>query len=92
MLVQKPMFVKEWIIDKAQDTAARYNCYIDTEKREDGMGTKVSKDGFVKVYVLELLSETEKAVQVRLDTGGVVGSNLGWKLWIPKSQMKAEWI
>ena len=77
--------VKEWIIDKAQETAGRYNCYIDYLRNEDGMA--LVEDGYLTVTVEEVIKETEKAVQVRLETGGVLGSVNGWKVWIPKSQI-----
>lgn len=77
--------VKEWVIDKAQQTARSYNCWIDYERTEDG--TAKREDGCIIVYVDEMISESEKAIQVRLRTGDVVGSVKGWKLWIPKSQI-----
>lgn len=79
--------VKEWIIDKAQETATRYNCFIDYTRRNETLGNPVREDGCVFVLADEVISETEKAIQVRLHTGDIVGSSNGWKLWIPKSQM-----
>lgn len=84
---RQSMKVKEWIIDKAQRTAADYNCWIDFERDEQGM--RKVENGYLTVIVDEVLAETEKAVQVRLQTGEVVGSYKGWKLWIPKSQISA---
>lgn len=81
----KELRVKEWIIDKAQSTATAYNCFIDCKKDENGMD--IVEDGFVTVFVEEMISESEKAIQVRLQTGAVVGSYKGWKLWVPKSQI-----
>lgn len=75
--------IKEWFYEKTQNVAQRYNTFIDTERDENGC-TKV-EDGFVTVHVLEILTESEKAIQVILDTGSVVGSVKGWKTWIPKS-------
>lgn len=83
---RQQIMVKEWIVDKAQETASRYNTYIDFARDENDM--RLVQDGFLTVTVEEVLKETEKAVQVRLSTGEVVGSCKGWKLWIPKSQMK----
>lgn len=77
--------VKEWIIDKAQETASRYNVYINFERNENGM--VLIEDGYMTVFVEEEIKETEKAIQVRLASGDVVGSVNGWKLWIPKSQI-----
>lgn len=80
--------VKAWVIDKAQDTARRYNTYIDyAERGEDH--TRLEVNGYIKVIVEERLGETEKAVKVRLRTGDIVGSVKGWTLWIPKSQIAA---
>lgn len=77
--------VKKWIIDRAQETAGRYNTYIDYARQEDGAA--LVEDGYITVLVREVLKETEKAVQVLLDTGDVVGSYKGWKVWVPKSQI-----
>lgn len=52
--------------------------------RVDGVLT-ADKDGYVEVIVREVLNETEKAIQVILDSGSVVGNVKGWKTWIPKS-------
>lgn len=46
---------------------------------------EISIDGYKLVRVQEVLKETEKAVQVVLSTGNVVGSIKGWRTWIPKS-------
>ncbi len=81
----KELKVKTWIIDKAKDQAARYNIFIDYSRREEN-GSRVEEDGCVYV-IAEQLSETEKAVRVRLSSGLVVGSSKGWELWIPKSQI-----
>lgn len=75
--------IKEWFYEKTQDTATRYNTFIDTDRDENGY-TKV-EDGFVTVFALEILAESEKAMQVLLGTGSVVGSVKGWRTWIPKS-------
>lgn len=77
--------VKEWVIDKAQETASRYNTYIDFARNEDG--TRKVENGFLTVNA-EILKETEKAINVKLTTGDVVGTTKGWTLWIPKSQME----
>lgn len=80
--------VKAWIIDKAQQTATGYNCFIDYTRRDE-IGAAVEEDGYNYVLVEEVLAETEKAIRVRLHTGWVVGSYKGWTLWIPKSQIAA---
>lgn len=79
--------VKEWVIDKAQDTAMRYNVWINFQHTEKGM--RKVEDGCLIVTVEEVLAETEKAVHVRLATGDIDGSFKGWKLWVPKSQIVA---
>ena len=75
--------VKEWFLDKISDTAKTYNVYIDYERNENG--TKKVENGYVTVLVDEAISESEKAIQVRLASGAVVGSVNGWKTWLPKS-------
>lgn len=84
----KELKVKEWVIDKAQDVAGGYDIWIDYARRRDDI-TKlpVVEDGYVYVKVLDVLKETEKAIQVHLASGEVVGSMNGWKMWIPKSQI-----
>ena len=84
---RKMIEVKEWFIDKAQDMARRYNTYIDVYNRDEN-GTVEAKDGYLTVQVLEVLKETEKAIQAVLSTGEIVGSVKGWKTWIPKSLIK----
>lgn len=76
--------VKEWFVDKASNTAKAYNCFIDLYDRDE-LGIAKVVDGYVKVFVDEVLGESEKAVQVVLRTGDIVGSVKGWKCWIPKS-------
>ena len=73
--MRKSIKIKEWFYDKQQATAGRYNCYIDKRDLEEG---------YVEVSA-EQLKESEKAIQVRLETGSVVGSFKGWTCWIPKS-------
>lgn len=79
--------VKAWVIDKAQETARNYNCFIDYARRDEKLGCRVEEDGYIYVIAEEVLKETEKAIQFKLRTGDVVGSGNGWKLWIPKSQI-----
>lgn len=83
----KELKVKEWVIDKAQQTATFYNCHIDYKRNENGFC--LVTDGYMTVYVEEIIAETEKAIHVRLATGAVIGSVKGWKVWIPKSQIAA---
>ena len=81
--------VKDWFIDKQQETATRYNCFIDIFSRDD-IGKTIAIDGYYIVSFEEILNETEKAVQVVLRTGDVIGSFKGWKTWIPKSLIKQD--
>lgn len=80
--------VKEWIIEKAQRTATKYNVFIDYTRRTDDIECKpLVEDGYVYVNIEEIIEETEKAIKVKLASGEVVGSCKGWTLWIPKSQI-----
>lgn len=79
------MKVKEWFVDKTQETAKRYNMWIDVDSRNELGMIVADENGYVKVMAQEVISETEKAVQVILSTGFVDGSAKGWKTWIPKS-------
>ena len=75
--------VKKWFYEKTNDTAKSYNTFIDYERDENSMMRVV--DDVVTLYAREILSETEKAVKVCLESGAVVGSCKGWTTWIPKS-------
>lgn len=75
--------IKEWFYDKTEQISVSYNCFIDKYDVEE------TDNGLVKVLVEEVLNESEKAVQVRLATGSVLGSYNGWKTWIPKSVIAA---
>lgn len=77
------MKIKEWFYDKTADVAKSYNTFIDFERNEDGM--RKVENGYMTVVVEEVLAESDKAIQVRLASGAVVGSYKGWKTWIPKS-------
>lgn len=52
---------------------------------EDARGKEPREERDMKAN--EIISESEKAIQVTLGSGNVVGSVKGWKLWIPKSQI-----
>ena len=73
--MRETMKIKEWFYDKQQEIAGGYNCYIDK---------KDSEEGYVEV-VAERIKESEKAIQVKLETGSILGSYKGWTCWIPKS-------
>lgn len=83
----KEMRIKKWFLDKTSETANKYNTYIDVTDASRDSKTRcitADADGFVEV-IAEVISESEKAIQVVLKTGEVVGSTKGWKTWIPKS-------
>ena len=75
--------IKEWFLNKTQETATRYNTFIDFERNEES--TMLVVDGYATVFGEEKIAESEKAIQVVLHTGDVLGSCKGWKTWIPKS-------
>lgn len=72
--------VKEWIFDKINDEAKRYNMMLVGEYK-DGMLDHT------KLRVDEVLQETEKAYKVALDAETVGGHAKSWTAWIPKSQI-----
>lgn len=78
--------VKAWVIEKAARTASEYNMFIDRYDRDED-GVLHAGNEWAEVMVEEILNESEKAIQVKLSTGNVVGSIKGYKLWIPKSQI-----
>ncbi|MBO7735964.1 MAG: hypothetical protein J6S67_25570 [Methanobrevibacter sp.] len=78
--------VKTWFIEREQEKATKYNLFIDIENRDEN-GFINHENEFQKV-IAEVISESEKAIQVILNTGSVVGSAKGWKTWIPKSVIK----
>ena len=81
---RKQLKVKEWIIDREQSKATGYNVFMDFE-RDDSTGTRKVTDGFLTVTVT-VISETEKAIRINIESGLVVGSSAGWITWVPKSQ------
>jgi hypothetical protein len=78
--------VKEWFFDKEQEKAEKYNVFMDFARNEDG--TQKIENGYIFAKVEEIMKESEKAIQVRVSTGEVVGSYKGWICWIPKSLIK----
>ena len=89
MNAENIMKVKSWVIEKAQNEAKRYNMWFnipDCGRDSEGMHVLTS-DGYDFIIVEEILSETEKAVKVRIATGWTDGSSKGWTTWIPKSQI-----
>ena len=84
------MKIKEWIYNKIQDEARMYNRFIDVAdaSRNEVGAITADEDGYIEVIVEEKIKETEKAFNVKLSTGEVDGSYMGWNCWIPKSQIK----
>nr|DAE61488.1 MAG TPA: hypothetical protein [Caudoviricetes sp.] len=78
--------IKEWFFDKEQEKAEKYNVFMDFARNEDG--TQKIENGYIFAKVEEIMKESEKAIQVRVSTGEVVGSYNGWICWIPKSLIK----
>lgn len=76
---------KDWFIEKLEKTSTKYNTWIDIFSRNEIGKTVTDENGYFTVCAEEIISETDKAVQVVLHTGDVVGSGKGWKTWIPKS-------
>ena len=83
---RKQLKIKEWIIDREQSKATRYNVFMDFE-RDDVTGIRKVADGFLTVTVT-VLSETDKAIRINIESGLVVGSSDGWNAWVPKSQIE----
>ena len=85
----KEIKIKEWFYDKMEAVSRNYNMFIDVTEasRVDGKIT-ANEDGYLEVIVEQTIKETEKAIQVVLSTGWVIGSTKGWKCWIPKSVIK----
>lgn len=81
------MTIKVWVIDKAQDVARKYDTYLNITSRDDNGVICEDKNGCYTVEVVEVVSETEKAMQIKVATGAVVGSYKGWTMWVPKSQI-----
>lgn len=80
--------IKEWFVNKEQDKASAYNMFFDIESRNENGEIAADENGFVEV-IAELISESEKAIKVKIETGAVLGSTKGWKTWIPKSLVVA---
>lgn len=78
--------IKEWFFDKEQDKVEHYDVFMDFERKEDGTAKVV--DGYVFAKIEEIIKETEKAIQVKISSGDVLGSYKGWTCWIPKSLIK----
>lgn len=86
------MKIKFWVWDKMNVEADRYGRGVDANSnREPGTTVKETQDenGFVEVYPIEVIKETEKAINVKL---AATAYNKGmsattWTAWIPKSQI-----
>ena len=77
--------VKEWFIKKTEQTSKRYDTWIDVYSRDENEKVTADENGYITVLAEKVIAESEKAVQLVLHTGDIVGSGKGWKTWIPKS-------
>nr|DAH67889.1 MAG TPA: hypothetical protein [Caudoviricetes sp.] len=78
--------VKEWFFNKEQEKAGRYNVFMDFKRTEAGIAEIV--DDYIFLKIEKVIKETEKAIQVKISSGDVIGSYKGWTCWIPKSLTK----
>lgn len=86
----KSIRIKEWIANKINEEAHGYNIAINIDNiREWGTTARVDENGFMEVYVEEKLSETEKAIKVKLEATKLDKdmTETTWTTWIPKSQI-----
>ena len=81
------MTVKRWIADKAQTEAKRYNYFFNVEY-VNGFYADIENDT-VTLESVEIIKETEKAVQVAIGCGAIDGKVETWNAWLPKSQIVA---
>lgn len=79
------MTVKRWIADKAQEEAKRYNLFFNVEYA-NGYYADTENDT-VTFSDVEILKETEKAIQVSIACGNADGKVGTYKAWMPKSQI-----
>ena len=80
-MAEQRFIVKEFIMSRAAGEAARYNMTVDVFNIVGKACTSNPmnlKDTFAEIWGT-IISETEKAIRVKLKTG--------WTMWIPKSQM-----
>ena len=82
--------IKEWFYDKKCEEAKNYKVYIDAYSRDERGEIVTDENGYITVLIDEVYKETEKAIEVRLGSGYVVGSVKGWKTWVPKSVISFE--
>ena len=73
----------EWLFNKVNRESSNYHIYLDFDRDENGYMEVVY--GCVFAHVEEVLTESEKAIKVRLASGECVGSSKGWTTWLPKS-------
>lgn len=86
------MKIRYWVWDKINTEADRYGRGVDANAdREWGTTVKETQDenGYVKVYPIEIIKETEKAINVKLAATSYNKSMSAttWTAWIPKSQI-----
>lgn len=82
MKKQSIVKVKEWFFNKTYAQAREYGMFLDGEY----------KDGCLRhdmVRVADVLSETEKAYKVMLETTTIGGRFATFTTWMPKSVIEA---
>lgn len=85
-MARSTLKIKEWFLNKEQDKASTYNMFFNIESRNENGEITTDENGFVSV-VAEIISESEKAIKIKIETGANLGSTKGWTTWIPKSLM-----
>lgn len=77
--------VKRWIADKAQVEAKIYNYFFNVIY-VNGYYADVENDT-VTFADVEVIRETEKAINISVSCGAIDGKIGAWKMWVPKSQI-----
>lgn len=78
--------VKEWFFDKLYDTMSSYKCLPRAQyKTEDG----IQVIDRTKLFVTEVLAESEKAYKIAVDAETYAGNYKSWTTWLPKSVVEA---
>lgn len=84
------MTVTRWIADQKNAEMKRYNYFADIEYMKDEQGAELYADmenDTVTYADVEIIKESEKAVQVAVSCGAVDGKIGTFKTWLPKSQI-----
>lgn len=76
--------IKEWLFDKINNEAKGYHMLLDGEYHDES-GNRVLDH--TSIHVIEVLSETEKALRVKLECTTFGGHYHSYTTWLPKSQI-----